>query len=35
LPMRIGLHVSDFDWSGGARTLAADLKRVAVAAEDS
>ncbi|MCM3923858.1 LLM class F420-dependent oxidoreductase [Frankia sp. AiPs1] len=33
--MEIGLHVSDFTWSGGPQTLAQDLTRVAVAAEDA
>jgi F420-dependent oxidoreductase-like protein len=33
--MRIGLHVSDFTRPGGAPTLAADLRRVAIAAEDA
>jgi F420-dependent oxidoreductase-like protein len=33
--MRIGLHLSDFDWPGGTTTLAADIRRVAVAAEDA
>jgi alkanesulfonate monooxygenase len=33
--MKIGLHVSNFDWPGGAQTLATDLKRVATAAEDA
>jgi alkanesulfonate monooxygenase len=32
--MDIGLHISDFTWSGGPDTLARDLARVAVAAED-
>ncbi|MFC5947995.1 LLM class F420-dependent oxidoreductase [Pseudonocardia lutea] len=33
--MKIGLQVSDFTWPGGAPTLAADLRRVAVAAEEA
>jgi alkanesulfonate monooxygenase len=33
--MRIGLHVSDFIVPGGAPSLAEDLRRVAVAAEDA
>ncbi|KJE21782.1 oxidoreductase [Frankia torreyi] len=33
--MEIGLHVSDFTWSGGPQTIAQDLTRVAVAAEDA
>jgi F420-dependent oxidoreductase-like protein len=33
--MKIGVHISDFTWPGGAPTLAADLKRVAIAAEDA
>jgi alkanesulfonate monooxygenase len=32
--MKIGLHVSNFTWPGGAATLAADLGRVAAAAEE-
>ncbi|HWG74527.1 MAG TPA: LLM class F420-dependent oxidoreductase [Acidimicrobiales bacterium] len=32
--MKIGLHVSDFTWPGGPTTIAADLARVAAAAED-
>jgi alkanesulfonate monooxygenase len=32
--MKIGLHVSNFSWPGGPRTIAADLGRVAAAAED-
>ena len=32
--MKIGLHVSNFTWPGGAATLAADLCRVAAAAEE-
>jgi alkanesulfonate monooxygenase len=32
--MRVGLHVSNFTWPGGPATLAADLGRVATAAED-
>jgi F420-dependent oxidoreductase-like protein len=32
--MELGLHVSDFTWPGGAPTLASDLRRVAVAAEE-
>src|SRR6478609_3927457 len=33
--MKLGLHVSDFTWPGGAPTLASDLRNVAVAAEDA
>ncbi|EIV91877.1 LLM class F420-dependent oxidoreductase [Frankia sp. QA3] len=33
--MKIGLHVSDFTWSGGPQTIAQDLTRVAAAAEDA
>ena len=33
--MKIGLQVSDFTWPGGAPTLAVDLRRVAVAAEEA
>jgi F420-dependent oxidoreductase-like protein len=33
--MKIGLHVSDFAWPGGAPTLATDWRRVAAAAEDA
>ena len=33
--MKIGLHVSSFTWAGGPATIAKDLKRVAVAAEDN
>jgi F420-dependent oxidoreductase-like protein len=32
--MKLGLHVSNFTWPGGPQTMAADLARVAVAAED-
>jgi F420-dependent oxidoreductase-like protein len=32
--MDLGLHVSDFTWPGGAPTLASDLRRVAVTAEE-
>jgi F420-dependent oxidoreductase-like protein len=32
--MELGLHVSDFTWPGGAPTLASDLRRVAVTAEE-
>jgi F420-dependent oxidoreductase-like protein len=32
--MKIGLHVSNFTWPGGPATLASDLSRVAVAAEE-
>jgi F420-dependent oxidoreductase-like protein len=32
--MQLGLHVSDFTWPGGAQTIASDLRRVAVAAEE-
>jgi alkanesulfonate monooxygenase len=33
--MELGLHVSSFTWPGGPPTLAADLTRVATAAEDN
>ena len=33
--MKLGLHVSDFTYSGGPATLADDLTRIAVAAEDA
>jgi alkanesulfonate monooxygenase len=33
--MEIGLHVSNFTWPGGPQTLAADLARVAMTAEDN
>ena len=33
--MKLGLHVADFTWPGGAPTLAADLTRIAGAAEDA
>jgi F420-dependent oxidoreductase-like protein len=33
--MEIGLHVSNFTWPGGPRTLAEDLSRIASAAEDN
>ena len=33
--MKLGLHVSDFTYSGGPTTLADDLTRIAVAAEDT
>jgi alkanesulfonate monooxygenase len=33
--MEIGLHVSNFTWPGGPQTLAEDLARVAVTAEDN
>ena len=32
--MKIGLHISDFSFPGGASTMAADLKRIATAADD-
>jgi F420-dependent oxidoreductase-like protein len=32
--MKLGLHVSNFTWSGGPQTLASDLARVAGAAEE-
>jgi F420-dependent oxidoreductase-like protein len=32
--MKIGLHVSNFTWPGGPGTIAADLARIAAAAED-
>jgi alkanesulfonate monooxygenase len=33
--MKLGLHVADFTWPGGPRTMAADLARVARTAEDA
>ncbi|MDQ4037041.1 MAG: LLM class F420-dependent oxidoreductase [Actinomycetota bacterium] len=33
--MKIGLHIADFTWPGGPPELAADLGRVATAAEDA
>jgi F420-dependent oxidoreductase-like protein len=33
--MELGLHVANFTWPGGPRRLAADLTRIAVAAEDA
>src|SRR6195952_6157788 len=33
--MKIGLHVSSFTWAGGPATIAKDLNREAVAAEDN
>ncbi|MGH8861672.1 MAG: LLM class F420-dependent oxidoreductase [Jatrophihabitantaceae bacterium] len=33
--MKLGLHVSDFTWPGGPRTMAKDLRAVASAAEDA
>jgi len=33
--LKIGLHIADFTWPGGPTSLAADLGRVAVAAEDA
>ncbi len=33
--MKIGLHISDFTWKGGAGRLATDLKDLAVGAEDA
>lgn len=32
--MEIGLHVADFTWPGGPRTLASDLTRIVTTAED-
>ncbi len=32
--MKIGLHIADFTWPGGAAELAADLGRIATTAED-
>src|ERR1700727_2511272 len=32
--MKIGLHIADFTWPGGAPTLASDLRRIATTAED-
>ena len=31
--MKLGLHISDFTWSGGPTKLSGDLARVALAAE--
>jgi hypothetical protein len=33
--MKVGIHISNFTWPGGAPQLASDLRRVATAAEDS
>jgi F420-dependent oxidoreductase-like protein len=33
--MKIGLHIADFTWPGGAPALASDLARVVTAAEDA
>ena len=33
--MQVGLHVSNFTWAGGTKSLASDLSRVATAAEDN
>ena len=33
--MQVGLHVSNFTWPGGTKSLASDLSRVATAAEDN
>ena len=33
--MKLGLHISDFTWSGGSVNLRADLARIAVVAEDA
>src|SRR5688572_1405381 len=33
--MRIGLHIADFTYPGGSATLADDLTRIVVAAEDA
>lgn len=33
--MELGLHVSNFTWPGGPSAIAADLRKVAVAAEDA
>jgi F420-dependent oxidoreductase-like protein len=33
--MKLGLHISDFTWSGGAANIGADIARLAVAAEDA
>jgi F420-dependent oxidoreductase-like protein len=33
--MKLGLHIADFTWPNGPRSLAQDLTRVAVAAEDA
>jgi F420-dependent oxidoreductase-like protein len=32
--MKLGLHIADFTWPGGAPTLGADLRRIATTAED-
>lgn len=33
--MKLGLHIADFTWPGGAATMGADLGRIATAAEDA
>jgi F420-dependent oxidoreductase-like protein len=33
--MKVGIHISDFTWPGGPSQLAADLRRIATAAEDA
>jgi F420-dependent oxidoreductase-like protein len=33
--MKLGLHISDFTWTGGPTDLGSDLARIAVAAEDA
>ena len=33
--MKLGLHISDFTWSGGPTDLGEDIARIAVAAEDA
>ena len=33
--MELGVHVSDFTWPGGSKTIARDLARIATAAEDN
>ena len=33
--MRVGLHIANFTWPGGPPTLARDLRRIAVAAEEA
>ncbi len=35
MSVKIGLHIADFTWPGGPPTLAADLRRVVVAAEEA
>src|SRR5450631_3051787 len=33
--MELGLHVADFTWAAGPEAIAKDLRRIAVAAEDT